>query len=255
MVSVAIHDLRDAQILNDHTVNRVIVPLTPATIQESGRLGKRGIDRSAQVVWDLPFILFDHQWAGYRSAVRALVERGFSTFRLNNLGHFALFDGIEGVQLIASYRLFSLNSQAVLAWQELGAVEATLYIEDDRENMGEVLQRAVGIPLSATVYAPIPLITSRIPIKGVRGDTPVVSDRGDAYRVIKSGEVTILTSEIDFSLLGRLGELQALGCGRYNVELAHLGPFSPKGRSVMEALKKGFPVPGTSVFNFEAGME
>jgi len=255
VVSVAIHDLRDAQVLSDHAVDRIIVPLTPATIQESGRLGKRGIDRRQDVVWDLPFILFDHQWPGYRSAVRALLERGFSTFRLNNLGHFALFEGLEGVQLIAGYRLFSLNSQAILSWRELGAMEATLYIEDDRDNLGEVLQRTVGIPLAATVYASVPLITSRILIKGVRGDTPVVSDRGDAYRVVKTGEVSVLTSETDFSLLGRLGELQAMGCVRYNVELAHLGPFSPKGRQVMEALKKGHPVAGTSLFNFEAGVE
>ncbi len=111
------------------------------------------------------------------------------------------------------------------------------------------------IHLLATVYAAVPLLPSRIPIKGVRGDTPVVSDRGDAYRVIKTGAVTVLTSETDFSLLGRLGELHTLGCSRYNVELGHLGPFSPKGRQVMEALKKGYPLPGTSLFNFEAGME
>ncbi len=73
--------------------------------------------------------------------------------------------------------------------------------------------------------------------------------------MVKSGDLTVLTSEIDFSLLGRLGELHALGCGRFNLELGHLGPFSPKGKQVMESLKKGQPVAGTSLFNYEAGME
>ena len=85
------------------------------------------------------------------------------------------------MQLIAGYRLFSLNTQAILAWRELGIGEATLYIEDDRDNLGEILQRAIGIPTAMTVYASVPLLSSRIPIRGVRGDTPVVSDRGDAY--------------------------------------------------------------------------
>ncbi|MEJ2199667.1 MAG: U32 family peptidase [Desulfuromonadaceae bacterium] len=254
-LSVAIRDLRDAQVLNDPSVDRLIVPLTMANAQESGRLGKRGIDRSREVVWDLPFILFDPQWPAYRQAIRTLLERGFSTFRLNNLGHFALFEGLDGVQLVTGYRLFALNSQAILAWQELGAAEATLYLEDDRDNLAELLQRPLQIPLSATVYASVPLITSRIPIKGVRGDTPVLSDRGDAYRVSKSGDLTIITSATDFSLLGRLGELQRRGCQRYLVELAHLGPFSPKGKEVMDALKKDRPLPNTSTFNFDSGLE
>lgn len=255
LISVAIRDSRDAQLLGDSAVDRLILPLTPGNVQESGRLGKRGGDRSEQIIWDIPFIIFDPQWDGYRAAVRELVNRGFFRFRLNNLGHFELFAGLEGLQLIAGYRLYALNSQALLAWKELGAGEATLYIEDDRDNLGEILQRPVGMPLGMVVYASVPLITSRIPIKGVRGDTPVVSDRGDAYRVHKSGDLTVLTSETDFSLLGRLPELQGLGCGRFTLELGHLGPFSPKGKQVMEALKKGQAVPGTTLFNYESGME
>jgi len=254
-ISVAIRDSRDAQLLNDSTVDRLILPLTPGNVQESGRLGKRGDDRSERIVWDVPFIIFDHQWDGYRAAVRELVNRGFLSFRLNNLAHFELFAGLEGLHLSTGYRLYGLNSQALLAWKELGAGEATLYIEDDRDNLGDLLQRPIGMPLGMTVYASVPLITSRIPIKGVRGDTPVVSDRGDAYRVHKSGDLTVLTSETDFSLLGRLGELQGIGCGRFTLELGHLGPFSPKGKQVMEALKKGQALPGTTLFNYESGME
>ena len=42
----------------------------------------------------------------------------FRSFCLNNLGHFPLFDGIDGLRLSAGYRLFSLNSQALLSWGE-----------------------------------------------------------------------------------------------------------------------------------------
>jgi putative protease len=255
IVTVAIRDIRDIHILNDPLVNRVLLPLTSGNIQGLGRAGKRLSGREDRVIWDLPFILFDSEWSDYREAVRSLVECGHKNYRLNNLGHFALFDGIEGVELSTGFRLFSVNSQALLAWRELGAREAVLYIEDDRENLRQILQRECGLHLGLTVYGSIPLITSRIPIRGVRPDTPFLSDRNDAYRVSQRGGLTVINPDVDFSLLGRLEEVQTLGCGRLVVDLSHLGPFSPAGKKVLEALRKGNEVPGTSPFNFDMGME
>lgn len=248
---LAIRDGRDSHILNDPAVERISLPLTPANLQNCASL----VRRQQQVIWDLPFILFDPQWLDLRSGVRQLHQRGFRSFRLNNLGHFPLFDGLEGVQLLTGYRLFSLNSQAVLAWKELGAVETMLYLEDDRGNLRELLSRETGVEPSLTVYSAVPLITSRIPIKGVRSDSPVLSDRGDAYRVEGRGGLTTISAETDFSLLGQQGEIQQLGIGRMQLDLSHLGPFSPRGKAVLEAWKRGQELPGTSRFNFEQELE
>jgi putative protease len=255
IVTVAIRDIRDVHILNDPLVDRVLLPFTAGNVQGLGRSGKRLSGREDRLIWDLPFILFDSEWSEHREAVKSLVNRGHRNFRLNNLGHFNLFDGIEGVELSTGYRLFSLNSQALLAWKELGAKEATLYVEDDRDNLRHILQRNSGLRLALTVYGSVPLITSRIPIRGVRQETPLLSDRNDAYRVSQRGGLTVVTSEVDFSLLGRLGEIQAMGCGSLVLDLNHLGPFSAAGKKVLDALRKGSEVPGTSVFNFEMGME
>jgi putative protease len=254
-VTLAIRDLRDSHILSDPGIDRLLVPLSAANIQGLDHLGRRLRGREDQVLWDLPFILFDDQWRHFREAIRQLVERGFRSFCLNNLGHFPLFDGLDDLRLSTGYRLFSLNSQALLAWRELGIAEATLYIEDDRENLGEILRREAGIETALTVYGPVPLITSRIPIRGVRADSPVLSDRGEAYRVDGRTGLTVLTAEVDFSLLGHLRELEGMGCGAFTVDLSHLGPFTPRGKQVLEALKLGREVAGTSKFNYETGME
>jgi putative protease len=254
-LTLAIRDLRDAHILSDPGIDRLLVPLSAANIQGLDHLGRRLRGRQEQVLWDIPFIIFDDQWRHFREAVRHLVERGFHSFRLNNLGHFPLFDGLDDLRLSAGYRLFSLNSQALLAWRKLGLAEATLYIEDDRENLGEILRREAGIETALTVYGPVPLITSRIPIRGVRADSPVLSDRGEAYRVDGRSGLTVLTSESDFSLFAHLTELQNMGCGRFLLDLSHLGPFSPEGKRVLDAFRKGSDLPDTSCFNFEKGME
>ena len=251
-ITVAVGQLRDAHILNDGVVNRVQLPLTPAVVQG---LGRRLNGRETQVVWDLPFIIFDRDWADYRSAVTFLLERGFTTFRLNNLGHFELFEDPSTVQLITGYRLFTLNSQAGLAWRELGASETMLYIEDDRDNLRELLARQWGCEATLTAYGSVPLISSRIRIRGLRPGSRLQSDRGDSYRVDKRAGLTVLSSATDFSLIERIGELQQLGCQRFVVDLTHLGPFSQQGKQVLEALKRGQGVADTSSFNYETGME
>jgi len=254
-VTVAVRDLRDAHVLADPAVDRLQIPLTPSNVAELGRLGKRLSGREQQVVWDLPFILFDAQWPELHEAIVALRRRGFTTFRLNNLSHFELFDDADGLHLITGYRLFTLNSQAALAWKSLGASETTLYVEDDRENLADLLGRETAAAAAVTLYARIPLITSRIPIRAVRSSSPVLSDRNEPYRVFNHGGLTTLASETDFSLTEYQGQLREMGCRRFVVDLSHLGPFSGPGKRVLEALRKGGKLPGTSPFNYEMGME
>ncbi len=254
-ITVGLRDLRELQLLDDPGIDRLLVPLTPATLQMVERSERRLRRYRDRLVFELPLILFDPEWEGFRQAVRSLANREFTRFRLNNLGHFPLFDGLEGMELETGYRLFSLNSQAILAWKELGASRTGLYIEDDRDNFRDLLSRETGIPCHLQVYGTVPLITSRIPIRGVRPDQPVLSDRDEAYRVDGRGGLTVLTSETDFSLFGRLGEIQSLGCGHFTLDLSHLGSDSSRGRRVLEALRRDEPLSGTSPFNFESGLE
>jgi U32 family peptidase len=256
VVTVGIDSVRDAHLLGDSGVDRLLIPLTASNVQGALQSGRRLSGREEKVVWEIPFILMQEEWELSRQWVRLLTQKGYRNFRLNNLGHFPLFDSLEeSVVLGTGWRLFSLNSQALLSWRSLGAAEATLYLEDDRENLRELLCRRAGIETALTVYASVPLITSRIPIKGVRSDTPVLSDRGEPYRVMSRSGQSILTSETDFSLLGRLNDLQNLGCSRFVLELGHLGPFSVRGRGVLDCLRQGKEAPGTSPFNYDAGME
>ncbi len=254
-LSIAVADARDAHLLNDPAVDRVLIPLTARHARNIELSARKLRGQRDKIIWDIPFILLEEDWLAVQQGVRALAGAGFRAFRLNNLGHFEFFAGLEGLQLITGYRLFSLNSQAVLAWRELGISEATLYLEDDRDNLGELLRRDTGVPLAITVYAQVPLITSRIHLKGVRSDRPLVSDRGEKYSVDSRSGLTVLTSATDFSLIGHLGELQRLGAGRFVVELGHLGPFSAQGKQVLAACKSDRPLAGTSKFNYEMGME
>jgi putative protease len=253
-IIVALDRMRDSHLLNDPMIDRIVLPLTSANVQHLGQ-GQRLARREERVIWDIPFVLLGNAWQECRKAVRHLVARGFRNFRLNNLGHFTLFDELQGLKLQSGWRLFTLNSQAALAWKELGITETTLYLEDDRSNLADLLRRDTGLDTSLTVYASVPLITSRIPLRGLRSDSPVLSDRDDAYRVTQRGGETVLSSNTDFSLLNHLPELENMGFYRFIIDLSHVGPFSARGKQVLDGLRRSGNVPDTSDFNFERGME
>ncbi len=248
---VQLRDARDQRILQDQLVDQILLPLSGQNLQQVGKLLKR----KQQIIWDLPFILFDQDYQDCRNAVRQLHQAGFDNFRLNNLGHFPLFDGLENLQLFSSFRLFSLNTQALAGWKELGITDAELYIEDDRNNLADIGGRDVGIATSLTAYASVPLITSRIAIKNVRSDHPVLSDREDAYRVQQRQGLTWLRSETDFSFIANLNELESFGIHNFIIDLSHLGPFSQRGKQVLEAVRRGSDPADCSKFNYELGME
>ena len=153
--------------------------------------------------------------------------------------------------MTAGYRLFSLNSQAVSAWKDLGIGEVTLYPEDDRDNLAALLRRDTGVETAIIVHGQIPLITSRIHLKGLRSDRPVVSDRDEKYFVQSRGGLTTISSETDFSLIGHLAELRAMGAERFVVDLSHVGAFSPRGKQILAAYAEDRPPAQTSSFNFE----
>ena len=254
-LTVAVRDLRDLHVGMDNDIDRVRVPLTPANFHSLPKVRRRLQGREQTLVWDIPFVLFDNQWEGMRSAVRQLVAEGFCQFSLNNLGHFPLFDGLEEVQLQTGFRLFSLNSQAMLAWQGLGASEVTAYVEDDRDNLTDLLGRALPLPVEMVAFASIPLLTSRIPIRGVKGDQSLQSDRGEGYRVMRRNDLTEVIPETDFSLTGCRAELEKLGVRHFLLDLSYCGPFSPRGKKVMEGWRRGQEVGGSTRFNYETGME
>ena len=250
--TLIVKDLREMRAAQTPGVDRVIVPLSAAVLHRHWKVSPR-LRRS--VVWDIPFIVFDRDWEGLQQAVHYLIGAGFDQFRLNNISHFRLFSKHPEMKLEGSYRLFCLNSQAARVWRQLGVQSGELYPEDDASNMAAVLEHSKVLPLRALVYSSVTMLTSRIKIPGVKGDKPLVSDRGDNYRVRTSAGLTVLSAQQDFSLSERYRELAALGCRGAILDISHLGAFGQEGKAVLDAFQQGRKIPATTPFNYERGLE
>lgn len=249
-LAVALGNLHDLSLLKQEGIDELILPLAPGACSKI-RVGSRSTSKIRErILWDLPLAIFAADWPVYQAEINQLIEAGFRHFRLQNISQLLLFDGCEGLSLESGYRLFTTNSQAACAWRDLGFEAATLYVEDDRDNMAAVLNRETGLPLTVTAYANLPMMTSRIPLRGVKPEHPLVSDRGEVYRMDNRAGLTVIRPEQDFSLIGHLRELQQMGCRRFVVDLAHLGSVSAEGRRVLAAFEQDETLPGRSSFNY-----
>jgi putative protease len=250
-LTIRVEQLRDLNMLQIEGIGAISLPISRANMHQLPHFSRKLQGRGDRIWWRLPFIIWEEDLTWYRGAVEAIVNSGCRRFEAANLSHFQLLAGLD-CEISTDYRLFSLNSQALLSWQELGAKASTLYIEDDAENLMGLLSADIAMELRVMLYGSVPAITSKIAIKGVKSDAPVVSDRGDAYEVTTRDGLTIVTPTRRFSLIGFRSRLQEMGCRRFIIDLS----AAPRDdwQRILDAFNRGVPVQGTSSFNFETGL-
>jgi putative protease len=118
--------------------------------------------------------------------------------------------------------------------------------------MAELFRADVAVARRVMVYCGVPAITSKIAIKGVKNDAPLLSDRGEGYEVSSRDGLTVVMPVKRFSLTALRGELQAMGCAACVIDLGQ-EPREEWPR-ILDAFSRGAEVPGTTVFNFTMGL-
>lgn len=249
-LSIIIDQLKDWRFPLLNGADFALLPLTKAAIHQLTTTLPKLRTSEDQIIWQLPFILFDRDIPLYRDAIRLLYSAGFRRFEVANLSHFHILHGLDDLHISAWHRCFSLNSQALLAWQELGAESATLYIEDDNLNLAELLKPDLKIERRIVVYAPLPVMTTKIRIKEVHGNTPLHSDRGESYIVTTRDGLQTISATTPFSLTARHADLRRMGCSSYLIDLRQ----APRESwiDIISAFRTGRAVSGTTEFNYSA---
>jgi len=247
----------DLHLLHRDGVSSAALPVSRANLHQFHQIARRLRGREETLTWRIPFIIFEGDLPWYREALASLHGAGFRSFEAANISHFPLLaelppDPASLLRISCDYRLFSLNSQAMLAWNELGATAATLYIEDDADNIAPLLAADLPLQRQFLLYGEVPAITSKIAIKGVKSDALVLSDRGEGYRVAVRDGLTQITPLKKFSLVQFREKLQSMGCGRFILDLS--GTEKAEQEQVLSAYASGRELPNTSPFNFLQGL-
>lgn len=256
-LTIRVEKSSDLHLLHREGVDLLALPLSKANIHQLSQISRRLRGREDRIIWRLPFMIADEDMRWYSEAIKWLFESGFCRFEAANISHFRMLREHLGKarrapEISTDYRLFSLNSMALLEWHELGATAVTLYIEDDADNMAQLL--ATDTPLSCRVllHGEVPAITSKIAIKGIKNDAPVLSDRGDGYRITVRDGLTQITPTKRFSIIQFRDRLQSMGCGSFIIDLANLDKAEQE--RVLAAYAGARELPETSTFNFLQGL-
>lgn len=252
VLTVFVEQPKDWRFPLQNGADRTLLPLSKAAIHQlAGTIPRmRGSEES--IIWQIPFMLFDRDIPLYQDTIRQLRNAGFHRFEAANLSHFELLRGVDDIHISTWHRCFSLNSQAVNVWKELGAECATLYIEDDAANLAELLASGSAMERRVIVYAPLPLMTTKIRIRDVHSNIPLHSDRGEVYSVATRDALQSITAGTPFSLTARRNELRRMGCRSFLIDLRQAPREEWSG--IIAAFKGGKAIAGATEFNYLTGL-
>jgi U32 family peptidase len=170
-------------------------------------------------VWSLPPILLEKDLDYYRPAVLWFLERGFSSWEVNNWGHLELFPEREHFSLIAGYRFNLRNAAALAIVAEAGCRWAVLSVEITRTEL-EILPRSpLGALPIVSIYSWPPLFTSRLAVK-LQPDRPLLTPRKDIYWVQQEKNQTRIYAERPVNWFARLPQLRAYGHRHFLIDLS-----------------------------------
>jgi U32 family peptidase len=240
--------------VSDHSDVHFVFSLTAPLLEMAEGYENWGTAEKKRVSWDLPSVVFDQDWPNLQGLVDAAMQSGFSHFRLNNPAHLQLFRPGVNVHLTAGPWLYTLNSQAISGMQDLGISDCCLSIEDDRENIGKLQEKNGNERLVLTIFSPVELFSSRVPVPAQRKKVTLENDRGELLSLEDNRGLTITSAQRPFSLMGRIRQLRKMGCRSFGIDLRGVGFLTGEGQEIRQAFYEDRMLPGTTLFNFERGL-
>jgi putative protease len=247
---IGVESPEEIRALDREGVDGFLVPLRDATIRDLQEVAASMVAIRERIVWRLPLWLPGVRATTAAAAVDTLLSAGFRRFEASNPAHFRMLEG-KGAQVVAGWRLGTMNSAALRSFQSQGAAAAILSPEDDGVNLEALLAAELPIARWVTLFGRVPLMVSRIPVGRAGKETMQAAQGNDAFEVAVEDGMTVLRAGRPASIIGHADRLLAAGCEAFVVELA--GSPRSDWPAVLESVSRGTPLPGASAFNFERG--
>jgi len=244
----------DLRAVKNHPDLVFIFSFSSKLLEEALRTQSIGTDDRRRVIWDLPSVIFDDDSSALQRLIERAVAVGFKGFRLNNPAHFEFLSMVREGMFITGPWLYALNSQAMIAFQELGGQYFSLSIEDDKENLKSLLGGEKRGQQLQTVFSPVDLFTSRIAPSIQKDSFFLKNDRDEQFNVRVNQGLTITQANKPFSLIGRIHELKEMGCCNFVVDLRGTGFTTARGQDIIAAYNYDTSIPGTVALNYKTGL-
>ncbi|MCL2008638.1 MAG: U32 family peptidase [Treponema sp.] len=190
--------------------------------------------------------------------ITALLEEGYSTFIVNNLGHFSFFRNEKDITLIAGPWLYSFN---VWAWDFLkrcGADYCISPLENNRQNLEKTFNREKNSSFRRsdvflTIFARPSLFRLSRDLRAFYGLEYFTDNRKETFQLIPHQTESLVLPFEAFSIIDKTPFLKEAGFNRFILDFSSMRLKKSEYRDIMEALSRTLPLPGTSRFNWKNG--
>ncbi|MCR5606127.1 MAG: U32 family peptidase [Treponema sp.] len=192
-----------------------------------------------------------------QNTLNALVEKGYSTFIVNNLAQIEMLRGktVNGkkVNLIGGPYLYTFNRWAVsfLENQDIGAFITPL--ENSEKNLEATFDSSVRSRVMVSVFAYPTLFRIRFRLPKDYDFTYFMDKEETVFKVVSGKDGSFVMPEIPFSIVDRTAKLNSKGFTRILIDYSHTKVRKGDLKQIIGAMMKSQPLPETNRFNWKNG--
>lgn len=181
-----------------------------------------------------------------------LMELGFKTFVVNNIGHIAILRN-KGANLIAGPYLYTFNRWAV-SWLENQNIGAFITpVENSWDNLKDTYDVSVRDRVMVTVYAYPALFRIRFKLPKSYDFLYFRDKEETEFKILSNDDGSIVMPENPFSITDKVEMLQTDGFRRILIDFSRTSVTRQELKVVSNSIAKKQPILDTSRFNWKDG--
>ena len=202
----------------------------------------------SRLVVGLPPFIPEGDIRGWKTLADRFIAAGVKRAACSNPGHRLVYS--KEFEFGADAPLWCMNRASQQALQEAGYSSFVYSWEDDYLN----IKAAASDRGTVCLFGHVPLFISRI-IPAIAAGETLTDSFGNAFRTAQANGLHYLLSEKPLCLTHRRKKLLELGIRNFLIDLS-FRPVDPDWlQTLLRCYDEGTRLPGTSVFNFKAGLK
>ena len=184
--------------------------------------------------------------------LNALIEKGYTTFIVNNLAHVNMLKG-KKVNMIAGPYLYTFNKWAVSFLENQNIYALQTPIENSQKNLEDTLSVQERERVLLAVFAYPTLFRMRFSLPESY-DFTYFSDKEEmGFKVMSNADGSFVMNEFPFSIVDKMDTLKNKGFKRQMLDFTKTKVLKSDLRNLMNIIQKHDVVPDSSRFNWKDG--
>jgi len=203
---------------------------------------------AAKIIVAMPPFIAETEIGEWKNIARDLLHQGHHRIMCGNLGQWRLFD--RQVKVYGDCLLWSFNRAAQQSLREMGVSPFSYSMEDDYPNMSACAS-SQGI---AYIYGRVALFVSRMQPASPPG-AKLRDALENGFLIANKHGLHYLVAQSPLCLFQKRKKMEDAGIHSFIIDLSFHKPDKPFAEELLDQYKQGIKAPGSSMFNFKAGIK